>query len=227
MDIVVKFGGSLLFDNGNIDTQRVDAACGVIRGLYDSGHNIGIVVGGGYAARMYIKGLGTDSFPEASKDNVAVMATRLNAMLFISRLADICYPYPPTSYTALVKSLATGKIVVCGGMQPGQSTNAVATLVCEAMGAKTLINATNVDYIYDKDPQKHPDATPYKCLTYMELKDIIASCGAGAGQYEMFDLVAANNIERSSITLHFVDGKDPENISRVLSGCDVGTVVNP
>ncbi|MHC1598750.1 MAG: UMP kinase [Candidatus Methanofastidiosia archaeon] len=224
MKIVIKYGGSLLFKNGDIEIQRIDEVCSVIRTLVDGGNDVGLVIGGGATARKYISSLSQD-YPEASKDYVAVLATRLNAMLFISRLDDICCPYPPTNYEEIVACIAANKIIISGGMQPGQSTNAVATLLCEAMGATHLVNASNVDYVYDKDPQKYKDAKPQMELTYAQLQKIISSSGAGAGQYEMFDTVAAKNLARSKITLNFVNGSDPKNILKLLSGEKKGTIV--
>jgi uridylate kinase len=224
MNIVIKYGGSLLFDDGRIRTDRIDGVCDVVESLVEKGHSVGLVIGGGWTARQYISALAPD-YPEASKDLVAVQATRLNAMLFISRLGNTAYPYPPTSYEEMVGACAKGGIVVSGGLQPGQSTNAVATLMCEALGAKTLVNASNVTYVHDKDPNKHKDAKPFESLTYDELRSIISSCGSSAGQYEMFDMVAANNIARSGITLHFVDGSDPRSILEVLEGKSMGTTV--
>ncbi len=224
MNIVIKYGGSLLFDGGRIRTDRIDAVCSVLKTLEKDGHSVGLVVGGGLTARQYISAL-APAYPEANKDLVAVQATRLNAMLFISRLGTGAHPYPPTSYEEMVSACASGKTVVSGGLQPGQSTNAVATLLCEAMGASVLVNASNVSYVHDKDPNTCPDAKPYESLTYDELRAIISLCGASAGQYEMFDMVAANNLARSGITLHFVDGGNPQAIIDVLNGKSVGTTV--
>ncbi len=224
MNIVIKYGGSLLFEDGKIRTDRIDAVCSVLQTLEKKGHSVGLVVGGGLTARQYISAL-APAYPEANKDLVAVQATRLNAMLFISRLGARVHPYPPTSYEEIVSACASGKPVVSGGLQPGQSTNAVATLLCEAMGASVLVNASNVSYVHDKDPNKYPDAKPFESLTYDQLRAIISSCGAAAGQYEMFDMVAANNLARSGITLHFVDGRIPQTILDVLEGKTVGTTV--
>ena len=48
--------------------------------------------------------------------------------------------------------------MVMGGLQPGQSTNAVGALVAEAIGADLFINATDVDGVYTSDPKKDPEA---------------------------------------------------------------------
>jgi len=225
MDLVIKYGGSLLFEDGNIRTSRIDAMCDAVRTLIGEGHAVGIVVGGGATARSYIRGLAPD-YGQADKDFVAVMATRMNAMLFISRLADLAAPYPPKTYDEMVRQLREGRMVVAGGMQPGQSTNAVATLLCEAMGAGYLVNATDVDYLYDKDPSRYDDARPLEDATYAELREIVSASGAGAGQYELFDTVAVNNLVRSHIRLHFVNGSDPERIVRLVRGERVGTTVH-
>ncbi|MBN1785617.1 MAG: UMP kinase [Candidatus Methanofastidiosa archaeon] len=224
MKFVVKYGGSLLFENGAPNVALIEKVCDTLRELYEKGHKIGLVVGGGFTARSYISAL-NPFFPESRKDHVAVLATRLNAMLFISRLSDICCPLPPCSFEEMMGYVNSGRMVISGGMQPGQSTNAVATLLCEAMEAKELINATNVDYVYDKDPKRHDDAKPIGEMDYERLKEIISGIGSSAGGYDMFDMVAAKNIERSRITLHFINGRDPKNICKILDGVSVGTTV--
>jgi len=224
MKMVIKYGGSLLFKDEKINVALIDEICDVVREMYEKGHEIGMVIGGGYTARNYIAAL-NPYFAEAKKDYVAVLATRMNAMLFVSRLADICCPKPPTHFEDILDCLGSGKMVISGGMQPGQSTNAVATLLCEAMGAKDLINATNVDYIYDKDPNKFDDAKPLKEIDYRGLKNMIAHLDSNAGGYDMFDMVAAKNIERSDITLHYINGNDPKNFFKILDEVPVGTVV--
>jgi uridylate kinase len=223
-NIVIKYGGSLLFENGAIRTERVDAVCDIVRERVARGHRVGLVVGGGWTARHYIAALAA-GYPVADKDLVAVLATRLNAMLFISRLADLAAPYPPSSYEELARAAKGGAVVVSGGLQPGQSTNAVAALLCEAMGASVLVNASNVSYVYDRDPRTNPDAVPLSDLTYEELTGIIAGNGASAGQYALFDMVAASIVARSKIVLHFVDGSMPQTIRDVLEGKKAGTTV--
>jgi len=212
MKMVIKYGGSLLFQDGSINIELINKICDVVRELHEKGHEIGMVIGGGATARNYISAL-NPYFAEAKKDYVAVLATRMNAMLFVSRLSDI------------LDCLGSGKMVISGGMQPGQSTNAVATLLCEAMEAKDIINATNVDYIYDKDPKRFDDAVPIKEMNYADLKGMISELESNAGGYDMFDMVAAKNIERSGITLHFMNGEDPRNILKILDEVPVGTVV--
>ncbi|HPR40960.1 MAG TPA: UMP kinase [Candidatus Methanofastidiosa archaeon] len=224
MKMVIKYGGSLLFKDGKINVDLIDNICDIVRELHEKGNEIGMVIGGGFTARQYISAL-NPYFAEAKKDYVAVLATRMNAMLFVSRLSDICCPKPPAHFEDILDCLGSGKMIVSGGMQPGQSTNAVATLLCEAMGARVLVNATNVDFIYDKDPKKYKDAVPITTMDYKGLKGIISNIDSTAGGYDMFDMVAAKNIERSGIELHFINGNDPENLYKIIDNVQVGTVV--
>lgn len=225
MKLVIKYGGSLLFDNDRINTELIDRICDTIRELHEKGHELGLVVGGGKTARNYISSLNSN-YGTANKDYVAVLATRLNAMLFISRLSDISCPLPPSNFEDMMNYALSDNIIISGGMQPGQSTNAVATLLCEAMGANVMINATNVDYIYDMDPNKYKEAKPLKSMDYKALQGIIADIESDAGRYDMFDMVAAKNIERSGITLHFINGNEPKNIQMIIDGIAIGTRVS-
>ena len=61
----------------------------------------------------------------------------------------------------LLQLAGSNKIVVMGGTEPAHSTDAVGSILAEFIGAELLINATSVDGLYDKDPNKF---TMHKCL---------------------------------------------------------------
>ena len=55
----------------------------------------------------------------------------------------------------------SGLIVVTGGLHPGQSTNGTAALIAEKVKATEFLNATDVDGIYDSDPNKNKKAKKF------------------------------------------------------------------
>ena len=121
---------------------------------------------------------------------------------------------------------STGKVVVLGGLQPGQSTNAVAATVADMVGADLLINATNVDGVYDKDPKTHPDARLLKTVTIEELERILAEQTSKPGRYELLDKVALNIIRRSKIKTVFINAFKIDQVKAALSKReDVGTQI--
>src|SRR5678815_3870374 len=119
-----------------------------------------VVSGGGIIARHYVnlaRSLGSD---ESSLDEMGIEISRLNAMLLSAALGDSVYPIIPSNLEEISIACQSGKIVVSGGLHPGQSTNATAALISEKIKADRFLNATDVDGVYDSDPKKSSKAKP-------------------------------------------------------------------
>jgi uridylate kinase len=94
---------------------------------------------------------------------------------------------------------ASGKIVATGGLHPGQSTNATAALIAEKVRASMFINATDVDGIYNSDPNKNKNAKLFREISVKECIEILGTENSAAGEYDLMDLVALKVIERSKL----------------------------
>src|SRR2546422_7019287 len=136
---------------------------------------------------------------------------------------------PPRStlfpYTTLFRSVGSGKAVVMGGLQPGQSTNTVAALAAEITRAEFLVNGTDVDGVYTRDPKKFPKARLLRTVQMDKLLDWAMSGEVFAGRYELLDPLALKIMQRAKIPSRFVSLKDPKNIIGALRGEQIGTMV--
>jgi uridylate kinase len=224
--IVIKFGGSVLYkENMTLNIDLIQRIIDVINKLDEEGHRIAIVVGGGKLARVIIQASDVLGHVTTFKDILAVESTRIHALLVIASLKDKAYLLVPRSFEEVGKALSSGKIVVSGGLQPGQSTSAVSALLAEYWGADMLINLTNVDKVYDKDPNRYKDAKPIDKMTTEELTKIISIQEEEPGKYDLFDIVGCEILNRSKIKLIFTSGANPENILKAVKGEPVGTIV--
>jgi uridylate kinase len=181
-----------------------------------------VVAGGGKLARDYIstaRSLGSD---EASLDILGIEVSRLNARLMIISLGDQAYPVVPEDLEQVSKAVTAGKIVVTGGLHPGQSTNATAALIAEKVKASKFLNATDVNGIYDSDPNKNENARLINEITVKRCIDLLASEDSAAGGYDLMDIVALKVIERSKIPT-VVLKSDPAVIKKAISHTAVGT----
>lgn len=181
-----------------------------------------VVAGGGKLARDYIstaRSLGSD---EASLDILGIEVSRLNARLMIIALGDQAYPVVPEDLEQVSKAVTAGKIVVTGGLHPGQSTNATAALIAEKVKASKFLNATDVNGIYDSDPNKNENARLFNEITVKRCIDLLASEDSAAGGYDLMDIVALKVIERSKIPT-VVLKSDPAVIKKAISHTAVGT----
>ncbi len=224
-NIVVKISGKWI----NPDRPEIIGGYArVLKKLYEEGYRIAVVVGGGRVAREYITAGRKLGLSEAMLDLMGIAATRLNAMLFTVILNDLAYQGVPRSLDEFMEAWSTGKIVICGGFQPGQSTNAVSALIAEAIGAKLLVNATTVQGLYDKDPNKYPDARLIKEASVEETyRILIGEQHYAAGGYELMDPLSLMIIKRGGITVKIVYGGNPENVYRAVKGENPGTTIKP
>ncbi|HJJ56177.1 MAG TPA: UMP kinase [Methanocorpusculum sp.] len=223
--LVISVGGSVLVPT--LDTHRLTQWAEVLRLLSKNGHQIFVVVGGGGEARRYIdvcRELGLD---EASADEFGIQITRINAKLLVSALGDeYAYPLVPESYQKAKEAALSGKIVVMGGITPGQTTDAVAACLAEEVNAYAMINMTAIDGIYSSDPKKDKNAVKYDALSPQDLISIIIKERMCAGSNMVIDLVAAKITERSNIPLIVIDGRDPKLLCRaIIDGEFYGTIV--
>ena len=223
--VVLKIGGSLVQDQqGNIRVERLAKYAKVVLKLRrENTEVVSIIVGGGKIARKFIAAARKLGAAESLCDEIGIRAAQLNAQMMIGALDREAYPTIPRTLEEVAEAAATGKVVMVGGLQPGQSTNAVAALVAERVKADMLINATDVDGVYTSDPKKDPSAERLVEATIREILEIVNEKGFSAGKYELFDPIALKILERSKIPTWIVNGEDPKNILRVIAGGNVGT----
>jgi uridylate kinase len=184
-----------------------------------------VVAGGGMIARHYVnlaRSLGSD---ESSLDVMGIEISRLNAMLLSAALGDSVYPVIPSNLEEMSVACQSGKIIVSGGLHPGQSTNATAALICEKIKAHRFINATDVNGIYDSDPKKNPKAKLFKEIAIKKCLNLLNNGSTMAGTYDLMDIVALKVIERSKIPT-WVIKSDPKIIKNlVMKSSQTGTKI--
>jgi uridylate kinase len=184
-----------------------------------------VVSGGGIIARHYVnlaRSLGSD---ESSLDVMGIEISRLNAMVLSAALGDSVYPVIPSNLEEISIACQSGKIVVSGGLHPGQSTNATAALICEKIKADRFLNATDVDGIYDSDPKENPKAKIFREITIKRCFELLNTESTQAGSYELMDLVALKVIERSKIPT-WVIKSDPKIIRNlIMKNSQAGTKI--
>lgn len=183
-----------------------------------------IVAGGGNIARHYISHARSSGADESTLDELGIEISRLNAKLLIYALKNKAYSHPPTTLQEVRHAVDDGLIVVAGGLHPGQSTNGTAALIAEKVKAEQFLNATDVDGVYDMDPNKFKQAKKFKSIEMKSLKSMLVHEDSVAGGYDLMDIVALKIIERSKIQTRILKA-DPKIIEKAIKGGNVGTKI--
>ena len=220
---IVALGGSLLKtrEGNDLDGWFLDLV-DLCKSIQDSNGKLGIVIGGGAPARYGIN-LAKSSISDSKRlDLIGIAATRLNAttiqQVLLANGLNVSETIPYTTSDA--KELLSKHNFVCmGGTTPGHTTDAVATRLAVDCEAQTCVIATDVPYVYDKDPRKFTDATALKSLNLTQLAKI---CGVGQefkpGQSAVIDPIAVSVAIEHSIEMNVLDGKNIRILSDALSG---------
>lgn len=183
-----------------------------------------VVAGGGNIARHYISHARSSGADESTLDELGIEISRLNAKLLIYTLKNKAYSHPPTTLQEVKHAVDDGLIVVAGGLHPGQSTNGTAALIAEKIQAEQFLNATDVNGVYDMDPNKYKRAKLFKRIELRNLKNMLVHEDSIAGGYDLMDIVALKIIERSKINTRILKA-DPKIIEKAIKGDDVGTKI--
>lgn len=224
MKIVISMGGSILASpSPNVGIIKDFAK--LLVDYHGRGHRLFVVVGGGRLARDYIrvaKELGAD---KQYCDEIGIRATRMNAMLLAAALGDRGPLNIASGLSEDLESKDGSRIFVMGGVKPGQTTDAVAAKLASKVNADLLINATNVDGVYDSDPNENSDAKKFDKLTYDRLLEIVGEKHR-AGVNTVIDPIAARVIKDNEIRTVILNGKRLENLKNAIDGgFHGGTVV--
>jgi uridylate kinase len=219
---VIKLGGFAF--PGRSEQTLVKEYVELLKGLVGD-HHLVIVTGGGETARTYIRVARELGVSEALCDQLGILGSRLNARLLLDGLGEYAFPEIPVSVGKLKHYFASGKIVAMGGLTPGHSTNAVAAIAAETVGAELFVNATDVDAVYSSDPGTDKNARRLEKVTVRELTEILSENTIMAGAYDLMDPLALRIIERSKLRTIILDGRKPSNVAKALENQRIGTQI--
>ena len=223
--VVVSIGGSVLL-TGDDDASYLGRLAELLGRL---GRTCPLVVttGGGRTAREYIRLGAALGLTSVEQDELAIDVTRLHARLLAGRIGLPTASHPPASVREAVEALRHGSPVVLGGTEPGHTTDAVAALIAVRLRAARVVNATDVDALYEADPRSHPGARRLERVAWPKLLELLHGAGPGEpGQNLPFDRLGAELLGRAAIPLAIVAGRDLANLELAIAGASFqGTVV--
>lgn len=226
--IIMLIGGSLIVPDGGMDTEFLSNLNKFIRKKLAENKNrqFFLVVGGGSTERYY-RDAGRDvigyGITHDDLDWLGIHATRLNAHLIRTIFRDIAYSYIIKHYDVIRK--AKEPIVVASGWKPGWSTSFDAVLLCEDYDVKTIINLSNIDIVYDKEPKTNPDAKPIKNIAWADFRKIVGNEWTPEMNVP-FDPIASKKAQELGLKVVILKGNNFGNLENYFAGKEfVGTVI--
>lgn len=226
--IVISVGGSLIVPNGGIDTGFLIKFNKFIRDRLAENKNrqFFLIVGGGSTTRHYqdaARGVIGNKLTHDDLDWLGIHATRLNAHLIRTIFRDVAHHYILKHYEIIRK--VEESVVVGSGWKPGWSTDFCAVMACQDYDVKTVINLSNINQVYDKDPSKFKDAKPIDKISWKELRKLVGNEWT-PGMHAPFDPIAAKKAQSLGVKAVIINGSNFDNIENYFSGKKfVGTTI--
>ncbi len=220
--VVISLGGSLIVPR-HIDWEFLKKFHDLIVSEIKNDKRFVIITGGGYTAREYIQAAGkvTTSITHDDQDWLGIHATRMNAHLVKTIFRHYAHPRinkNPRTKADIKKHFAKGeKIMIAAGWRPGWSTDYVATILAERLGAKTIINLSNIKYAYTKDPNKFKDAEIIKEINWKDFRKIVGNRW-DPGLSAPFDPIASKLAQEIGAEVIIADGRNLKNLKKILDG---------
>ena len=229
--ILLKLSGEALMGDleYGADPERIHAVAAQVAGVQRRGVEVAIVVGAGNIYRgMAGAAAGMD---RATADYMGMLATVLNALALQDALekagahtrvqsaitiSEVAEPY---IRRRAIRHLEKGRVVIfaAGTGNPFFTTDTAAALRASEIHAEAILMAKNhVEGVYTADPAVDPDATFLEQITHMD---------AIQRQLRVMDATALTLCMENHLPLYVFNMDDEENIDRIVSGEQVGTLV--
>ena len=229
--ILLKLSGEALMGDRQygIDPKRLSEYAKEIKTVVDKGIEVAIVIGGGNIFRG-VAGA-SNGMDRVQGDHMGMLATCINGLAVQSALEaegvytrlqtaieikEIAEPYIKRR---AIRHLEKGRVVIFGGGtgNPYFTTDTAAVLRAIEIGADAILKGTRVDGIYTADPEKGKDAIKFENITF---KEVIEK------GLKVMDMTAFTLSEENALPIIVFDMNTNGNLMKLISGENIGTVVN-
>lgn len=226
--ILLKLSGEVLAgpQGHGIDFDTVQNICAAVKECSDMGVEIGLVVGGG----NFWRGRSSGEMDRTRADHMGMLATVMNSLALADALEQLDVPVRVQTAIAMqqiaepyirnraTRHLEKGRVVIfgCGTGNPFFTTDTAAALRAAEIDADIIFKATNVDGVYDRDPNQFSDAVKFDTLSHF---DILQK------GLNVMDSTAASLCKDNNIPILVFNLDHPGNIVDAVLGKNIGTIV--
>ncbi|HVS76838.1 MAG TPA: UMP kinase [Steroidobacteraceae bacterium] len=228
--ILVKLSGEALMGGGDygIDPAVLKRIAGELEEIVGLGVQLAVVIGGGNIFRG--AGLARAGMDRVAADHMGMLATVMNALamqdaleslglyarvMSAIRINEVCEDY---IRRRAIRHLEKGRVVICaaGTGNPFFTTDTAAALRAIEINAEVLLKATKVNGVYSDDPMRNPAAVHYTRLTFDRVL---------TEKLNVMDATAVVMCRDNHLPLRVFNLNNPGDLTRIVRGADVGTVV--
>jgi len=208
-----------------VDTKFLKQFRALIIGQIKKGHRFILITGGGKTCRNYQAALKLVASPKPlDLDWLGIYSTRFNAQLVRLMFGKLAHQKVVENPNEKVKFQE--KILVAGGWIPGRSTDDDAVRLAKTYNSKTIVNLSNIDYVYDKDPKKFKNAKKFEQMSWTDYLRLAGKKWQPGANYP-FDPVAAKFAKQHQQKVIIVNGKNLKNLEKILSSKPfIGTTIS-
>ncbi len=247
--IVIKIGTSTLtYPNGALNLRRIEILVQTIADFKNAGHEV-VVVSSGAVGAGYAK-LALSEYPKTLEEKQACAAVGQSQLMKIYENFFANYSHTvaqilmtkdvvddehrlslvKNTFNTLLKMncipiVNENDSVSCDGIRFG-GNDTLSAYVAIACDADIIINLSDIDGLYDKDPRKNNDA---KLISRVEkITDEVVSYAGGAGTERgtggmLTKINAAKIATENGIPMIILNGENPRILYDILDGKHTGT----
>ncbi len=228
---MLKLSGEVLLGKraSGIDHKILEGLCREIVEVKKLGVQMVIVIGGGNIWRY--RDFKETGIERVTSDNIGMLATIMNAVAIqsmferlgvecrVASAIDIPQIAEPYLRRKVIRHLEKGRIVICAGGtgSPFFTTDSAAALRALETNCEVLLKATNVEGVYNKDPDKFKNAKKFSELTYHEVLEL---------DLEFMDQAAVSLCKESCVPVVVFNLKTHGNIKKAVLGEKIGTLIH-
>lgn len=214
---IISVGGSIIIPKAGFDVKFLQKFRALILSRVKKGQKFVLVIGGGATCRAYQKALSKAvKTSNTDLDWLGIYSTWFNAEFV--RLMFGHYAYQTVIKNPTNKLITNKPVIICGGWQPGGSTDKDAVLLAKIFRAKELINLSNIECVYDKDPKKFKNAKKIEKISWKDFRKNIVGYKWAPGKNTPFDPAASALAEKLGLKVSILKGTDLGEVEKVLRG---------
>jgi uridylate kinase len=229
--VLLKLSGeSLMGEKGfGIDFNVLNFFSTEVKKAWDSGVQIGIVIGGGNIYRGV--SAGNHGIDRVTGDQMGMLATMINSLalqnaieqkgIFTRLMSSIKMEQVAEPYIRrrAIRHLEKNRVIIFGAGtgHPYFSTDTAAALRAVEIEADIIIKGTRVDGVYDSDPEKNPKAVKFSEIDYL---DILKK------NLRIMDLTSVSLCQENNLPMIVFNMDIEDNFLRLVKGESIGTVIS-